>query len=86
MARLHRTAERVARVGRGSWQACDLVWDVLGDVLIGEPTCDPARPLGPQLEQEVRRRPSGGAGANGRGAGRLNPCSSPWRRLPPARS
>lgn len=56
MDRLHRTAARLAHVRRGSWQARDLVWDVLGDVLIGAPTCDPARPLGPQLEQEVRHR------------------------------
>jgi hypothetical protein len=56
MDSLYRTAARVAHVRRDSWQACDLVWDVLGDALLGKPTCDPARPLGPQLEQEVRRR------------------------------
>lgn len=56
MDSLHRTAARVAHVRRGSGQACDLVWDVLGGVLIGEPTCDLAQPLGPQLEREVRRR------------------------------
>ena len=56
MATLHRTAERYARVHRGSWEAADLVWDVIGDVTLGDLTCDPCRPLGPQLEQEVRRR------------------------------
>jgi len=55
MASLHRTAERYARVHRGSWEAADLVWDVIGDLTLGDLTCDPSRPLGPQLEQEVRR-------------------------------
>src|SRR4051794_16903010 len=55
MASLHRTAERYARVHRGSWEAADLVWDVVGDLTLGDLTCDPSRPLGPQLEQEVRR-------------------------------
>ncbi len=56
MDSLHRAAARAAHVRPGSWQAWDLVWDVIGDELLGEPTCDLARPLGPQLEQEVRRR------------------------------
>ncbi len=56
MATLHRTAERYARVRRGSWEAGDLVWDAIGDLLLGGLPCDLARPLGPQLEHEVRRR------------------------------
>src|SRR5882672_6154106 len=34
----------------------ELVWDVVGDVELGELTCDLARDLGSQLEREVRRR------------------------------
>jgi hypothetical protein len=36
--------------------AMDLVWEVLGDTVVGEARCDATQPLGPQLQREVRRR------------------------------
>ncbi|TMQ23045.1 MAG: hypothetical protein E6J91_00670 [Deltaproteobacteria bacterium] len=56
MAALYRIAERYARVRRDSWVAHELVWDVLGDLLLGDLPYDPERPFAPQLQREVRRR------------------------------
>jgi hypothetical protein len=56
MSRLYRTAEMRARVPGDSMAVRELVWDVIGDVLLGEVACDLARDLYPQLEDEVRRR------------------------------
>lgn len=56
MAKLCRSAERSARVPRDSAVARDLVWDVVGDVLLGAVTCASERPLAVQLGKEVKRR------------------------------
>jgi hypothetical protein len=56
MARLYRTAEAYSRVPGDSPIVRELVWDVVGDVFLGDVTCDLARALSPQLEGEVRRR------------------------------
>jgi hypothetical protein len=56
MSRLYRTAEMYARVPGDSTTVRELVWDVVGDVLLGEMSCDLARDLYPQLEDVVRRR------------------------------
>lgn len=56
MAKLCRSAERYARVPRDSAVARDLVWDVVGDVLLGAVTCASERPLAVQLGKEVKRR------------------------------
>jgi hypothetical protein len=53
---LRRTAERYGRLREDV--ALDLVWEVLGDVPIGETAYDAMSPLGPQLHREVRRRAS----------------------------
>ena len=56
ISRLYRTAEMCARLPGNSTTARDLVWDVAGDVFLGEVACDLALDLHPQLEDEVRRR------------------------------
>jgi len=56
MSRLYRTAEMCARSPGNSMTARDLVWDVVGDVLLGDVPCDLGRDLHPQLEDEVRHR------------------------------
>jgi hypothetical protein len=56
MLRLHRVAERYGGWPRGSFQAREVVADVIADVLGGESKCDPERALGGQVELHVRRR------------------------------
>ncbi|HEY0484464.1 MAG TPA: hypothetical protein VGD37_43385, partial [Kofleriaceae bacterium] len=56
LAKLFRTAERYARVRRGSEVARELVWDAIGDLVLGDLTYDPERTVISQLEQAVRRR------------------------------
>jgi hypothetical protein len=57
MERVHRAAERYARVERDSLFARELVADVVGDTALGQLTWNPARvPLAIHLIDEVRRR------------------------------
>jgi hypothetical protein len=53
MSRLYATAQRYLH---DAMAARELVWDVAGDLLLGDLTCDVARDLGSQLGREVRRR------------------------------
>jgi hypothetical protein len=71
MLRLHRVAERYGEWPRGSFQAREVVADVIGDVLSGDLKWDPERALGRQVEQYVRRR-----------AKRLREPDSPRARRP----
>lgn len=56
MLRLHRVAERYGRFPRGSFQAREVVADVINDVVGGDLKCDPERALGRQVELHVRRQ------------------------------
>jgi hypothetical protein len=56
MLRLHRLAERYGGFPRGSFQAREVVADVIADILEGAARCDPERALGRQVELHVKRR------------------------------
>jgi hypothetical protein len=71
MLRLERLAERYGRLPRGSFQAREVVADVIGEVLGGDLKCDPERALGRQVELYVKRR-----------ARRLREPKSPRTRRP----
>jgi hypothetical protein len=55
VTQLCRIAARHARVPRDSVGACELVWEVLGDVSLGVVPCDPEH-INTQVRREVRRR------------------------------
>ncbi len=56
MQRLHRTAERHARLPPGSPQADELVMEAAEDMIMGDVPCDVDGSLATQLHDEVRRR------------------------------
>jgi hypothetical protein len=55
LGRLYRLAERTAHLPTGSRLAFELVCDAVGDLLLGDTTCDAVQTLEPQLQAAVRR-------------------------------
>jgi hypothetical protein len=56
MLKAYRIAEHYGRLPRGSYNAQEIVADVIHDIAVGDLRCDPAQPIAPQLERYVKRR------------------------------
>jgi hypothetical protein len=56
MLKAYRIAERYGRLPRGSYNAQELVADVIYELAVGDLRSDPAQPIAPQVERHVQRR------------------------------
>jgi hypothetical protein len=73
MQQLYRIAEHHGRLPRDSFEAREVVTDVIEDIYTGEAKCNAAKEIAPQVERHVRRRARRRRKANRAGGNRRGP-------------